>query len=74
MHHIKAQQGDDWSVGITVQGNGFTPSFVASFLMILACEIGDKTFFIAAIMRCEFATATATARRAPVNCGCRYLC
>ena len=50
MHHIKAQQGEGWTVGITVQGNGFTPSFIASFLMILACEIGDKTFFIAAIM------------------------
>uniref|UniRef100_A0AC35UEP3 GDT1 family protein n=1 Tax=Rhabditophanes sp. KR3021 TaxID=114890 RepID=A0AC35UEP3_9BILA len=32
------------------QDNGFVSAFTASFLMILASEIGDKTFFIAAIM------------------------
>eukprot|EP00698_Gefionella_okellyi_P025563 TRINITY_DN9411_c0_g1_i1.p1 TRINITY_DN9411_c0_g1~~TRINITY_DN9411_c0_g1_i1.p1 ORF type:complete len:226 (-),score=48.82 TRINITY_DN9411_c0_g1_i1:115-792(-) len=29
---------------------GFFPAFTASFMMILATEIGDRTFFIAAIM------------------------
>ncbi len=29
---------------------GFIPSFLSSFSMILVSEIGDKTFFIAAIL------------------------
>jgi hypothetical protein len=29
---------------------GFFPAFAASFLLILGSEIGDKTFFIAAIL------------------------
>ena len=52
MHQQKLKGEAGWSSGISMEGNGFGPSYVASFLMILACEIGDKTFFIAAIMRC----------------------
>ena len=38
-----------WVTGIT-SGVSFGPAFVQSFLMIIATEIGDRTFFIAAIM------------------------
>jgi putative Ca2+/H+ antiporter (TMEM165/GDT1 family) len=31
-------------------GKDFSSSFTASFIMILACEVGDKTFFIAMIL------------------------
>ena len=30
-------------------GAGFFPAFIASFLLILGSEVGDKTFFIAVI-------------------------
>lgn len=30
--------------------NGFLPAFLQSLLLILACEIGDRTFFVAAIL------------------------
>ncbi len=33
-----------------IKGAGFIPAFAASFLVILVSEIGDKTFFIAAIL------------------------
>jgi putative Ca2+/H+ antiporter (TMEM165/GDT1 family) len=29
---------------------GFTHGFIASFMVMIVSEIGDKTFFIAAIM------------------------
>lgn len=29
---------------------GFTPAFLQSLLLILACEMGDRTFFVAAIL------------------------
>lgn len=29
---------------------GFTPAFLQSLLLILACELGDRTFFVAAIL------------------------
>ena len=32
------------------QNSGFFSAFIASFLLILGSEVGDKTFFIAAIM------------------------
>lgn len=35
---------------IDVEDVGFIHAFVASFSVILVSEIGDKTFFIAAIM------------------------
>lgn len=38
-----------WVTGIT-SGVSFGPAFLQSFLMIIATEIGDRTFFIAAIM------------------------
>ncbi|EER14266.1 conserved hypothetical protein [Perkinsus marinus ATCC 50983] len=31
-------------------GSGYLGAFLASFLMILCAEIGDKTFFIAAVL------------------------
>lgn len=31
-------------------GTGFTPGFIQSLLLILACELGDRTFFVAAIL------------------------
>lgn len=31
-------------------GSGFVPAFISSFLLILGSEVGDKTFFIAAIL------------------------
>ncbi|KAJ1496266.1 hypothetical protein T484DRAFT_1606928, partial [Baffinella frigidus] len=34
---------------------GFTDSFISSLLMILVSELGDKTFFIAAIMAMKHA-------------------
>lgn len=33
-----------------IAGSGFVPAFVTSFVLILGSEIGDKTFFIAAIL------------------------
>jgi len=36
----------------------FTPAFMASFLMILVSEVGDKTFFIAAVMAMKNARLT----------------
>eukprot|EP00741_Cyanophora_paradoxa_P022191 tig00021435_g21421.t1 len=38
-------------------GSGFSAAFVASFLVILVSEIGDKTFFIAAVMAMRHARA-----------------
>ena len=40
----------EMSVTSAVAGSGFLPAFAASFLLILGSEIGDKTFFIAAIL------------------------
>ncbi|KAF4672858.1 hypothetical protein FOL47_011277 [Perkinsus chesapeaki] len=37
-------------ISSTMNGSGFVGAFVASFLMILCAEIGDKTFFIAAVL------------------------
>lgn len=31
-------------------GSGFFAGFVQSFLLILACELGDRTFFVAAVL------------------------
>lgn len=52
MHKIKAHGGELFgsSRSPPAEGQDFVGSFGASFLMILACEVGDKTFFIAAIM------------------------
>jgi len=36
------------------QGDGFQPALTASFFMILVCEVGDKTFFIAMIMSMRY--------------------
>ena len=33
-----------------VDGNNFVAAFINSFVMILVTEIGDKTFFIAAVL------------------------
>lgn len=41
-----------------VSGAGFFPAFLASFLLILGSEIGDKTFFIAAILSMKHSHVT----------------
>ena len=33
-----------------IAGSGFVPAFITSFILIVGSEIGDKTFFIAAIL------------------------
>jgi Ca2+/H+ antiporter, TMEM165/GDT1 family len=52
-------KGSDGAAGVRVQatvekysqgGSGFMPALVNSFSMIIVTEIGDKTFFIAAIL------------------------
>lgn len=52
MHKTKAHGGGYLNSvrAPSAEGQDFVGSFGASFLMILACEVGDKTFFIAAIM------------------------
>ena len=42
--------GQNLQVGSAAAGTGFFAAFFASFLLILGSEIGDKTFFIAAIL------------------------
>ncbi len=42
--------GQNQQLGMTGSGTGFFAAFAASFLLILGSEIGDKTFFIAAIL------------------------
>ena len=44
--------GSAMSAPLAVSGpsSGFFPAFAAGFLLILGSEIGDKTFFIAAIL------------------------
>jgi len=52
MHQLKAPHEESilGSPASPRPDTDFGSSFGASFLMILACEVGDKTFFIAAIM------------------------
>ena len=35
---------------MALSGTGFVPAFTQSFLLILACELGDRTFFVAALL------------------------
>ena len=47
---VKVRQGGD-EAGVAAAGNGgFVHAFVATFSVIVVSELGDKTFFIAAIM------------------------
>lgn len=41
---------DTSSLLLLSQGEDFFPAFVNSLFMIVATEIGDKTFFIAAVL------------------------
>lgn len=43
--------------GARIDGSGFVGAFTQSFLMILACEMGDRTFFVAAILAMKSARA-----------------
>lgn len=38
------------SLQTMLESGGFLAAFVQSFLLILACELGDRTFFVAAIL------------------------
>lgn len=40
-----------------IAGSGFLPAFVTSFILIVGSEIGDKTFFIAAILSMKHSPA-----------------
>jgi len=46
----QASDAASFEVGSLTVGSGFGPAFFASFLVILVSEIGDKTFFIAAVL------------------------
>lgn len=49
--YLKFQQPNpETTSGTVVENVGFLHAFVASLSVILVSEIGDKTFFIAAIM------------------------
>ncbi len=50
--------GQKQEIGATVAGTGFFAAFFASFLLILGSEIGDKTFFIAAILSMKHSHVT----------------
>lgn len=41
---------DDINVGSITSAKGFASGFVSSISMIIVSELGDKTFFIAAVM------------------------
>merc|ERR1719245_301971 len=56
----KTEDGDEGSDGIAslVGSTGFAHAFIATLSVIIVSELGDKTFFIAAIMAMRHARAT----------------
>lgn len=48
-------------IGERLKGTGFITAFTQSLLMILVTELGDKTFFIAAVMAMKFPRLTVLA-------------
>ncbi len=55
-----SRSGNDTGDGSSQSGSnlGFTHSFVATLSVIIVSELGDKTFFIAAIMAMRHSRAT----------------
>ena len=48
--HLKSQSVEIPLIGNLDSSTGFWAAFVNSLLMIIVTEIGDKTFFIAAVL------------------------